>query len=103
MVTNSFDAEQGQASGAWINVETKSGTNQLHGDLHESYTGNALSALNYFSAPNFRNPLNVFNQFGGSLGGPSKRISSSFSAIGSRPGKCKRPAAAIRRQSPSRD
>lgn len=73
VVTNSFDAEQGDASGAVINVQIKSGTNQFHGDVHELYTGNALSAENYFNAPGFRIPLNVFNQFGGSLGGPIKR------------------------------
>jgi carboxypeptidase family protein len=73
VVTNSFDAEQGQASGAWINVQTKSGTNQFHGDAHELYTGNSLSALNYFNPSTFRIPLNVFNQFGGSIGGPIKK------------------------------
>jgi hypothetical protein len=73
VVTNSFDAEQGDASGAVVNVQIKSGTNQLHGDAHELYTGNALSALNYFNSPSFRIPLNVFNQFGGSLGGPIKK------------------------------
>jgi hypothetical protein len=73
VVTNSFDAEQGDASGAVVNVQIKSGTNQFHGDAHELYTGNALSAENYFNAPGFRVPLNVFNQFGGSLGGPIKK------------------------------
>jgi Carboxypeptidase regulatory-like domain len=73
VVTNSFDAEQGDASGAVVNVQIKSGTNQFHGDAHELYTGNALSAENYFNAPGFRIPLNVFNQFGGSVGGPIKK------------------------------
>ncbi len=70
VVTNSFDAEQGMAGGAAVNVQIKSGTNQFHGDVHEFHTDNALSALNYFNAPNFRKPLNVFNQFGGAVGGP---------------------------------
>lgn len=73
VVTNSFDAEQGQTQGAWVNVQTKSGTNQFHGDAHELYTGNALSALNYFNPSTFRIPLNVFNQFGASFGGPIKK------------------------------
>lgn len=73
VVTNSFDAEEGNAAGAFVNVATKTGTNQFHGDLHELYTGNALSALNYFNPSNFRIPLNVFNQFGGALGGPIKK------------------------------
>jgi len=70
VTTNSFDAEQGMVGGAAVNVEIKSGTNKLHGQLHEFHTDNALSALNYFNPSTFRIPLNVFNQFGGSLGGP---------------------------------
>jgi hypothetical protein len=73
VATNSFDAEQGNAGGAWVNVQTKSGTNQYHGDVHELYTGNALSALNYFNPSTFRIPLNVFNQFGAAIGGPIKK------------------------------
>ena len=73
VVTNSFDAEQGNAGGAVINVQIRSGTNQFHGDVHELHTDNALINLNYFSAPNTRKPLNVFNQFGGAFGGPIKK------------------------------
>ncbi|PYX82912.1 MAG: hypothetical protein DMG70_12980 [Acidobacteria bacterium] len=73
VTTNSFDAEQGMVGGAAVNVEIKSGTNKLHGQLHEFHTDNALSALNYFNPSTFRIPLNVFNQFGGSLGGPIKK------------------------------
>jgi hypothetical protein len=73
VVTNSFDAELGNAGGAFVNVQIKSGTNQFHGDAHEFHTDNALSALNYFNPSNFRIPLNVFNQFGGAIGGPIKK------------------------------
>src|SRR5437660_6641911 len=69
VTTNSFDAEQGVVGGAAVNVQIKSGTNRMHAQLHEFHTDNALSALNYFNPPSFRIPLNVFNQFGGSLGG----------------------------------
>src|SRR5215472_451015 len=73
IVTNAFDAEQGNAGGAIVNVEIKSGTNQFHGDVHEFHTDNALSNLNYFQPSSLRKPLNVFNQFGGALGGPIRR------------------------------
>jgi hypothetical protein len=73
IVTNSYDAEQGQSGGAAINVVTKSGTNSFHGDAHWLHTDDRLSALNYFTAPNFKRPLNIFNQFGGAVGGPIKR------------------------------
>jgi len=73
VVTNSFDAEQGMAGGAAVNVRIRSGSNQFHGDAHEFHTDNDLAALNYFNPPTFRNPLNVFNQFGGAVGGPIKK------------------------------
>ncbi|HKF50524.1 MAG TPA: TonB-dependent receptor [Terracidiphilus sp.] len=73
VATNSFDAEQGMVNGAVVNVQIKTGTNQFHGDLHEFHTDNALKNLNYFNPPGFRRPLNIFNQFGGAVGGPIKR------------------------------
>jgi Carboxypeptidase regulatory-like domain/TonB dependent receptor-like, beta-barrel len=71
--TNSFDAEQGDAGGALINVQIKTGTNSFHGDAHELHTDKSLWALNYFNPPTFTKPENIFNQFGGSLGGPIKK------------------------------
>ncbi len=44
IVTNSFDAEQGFAGGAAINVQTKSGGNQMHGSLFEYNSNNHLKA-----------------------------------------------------------
>ena len=73
VVTNAFDAEQGNAGGAVVNVQIKSGTNQFHGDVHVLHTDNALTNLNYFQPSSLRKPLNVFNQFGGALGGPIKK------------------------------
>ena len=73
IATNSFDAEQGMANGAEVNVETKSGTNKFHGDAHEFHTDDQLKALSYFQLPTAKRPLLVFNQFGGAVGGPIKR------------------------------
>ncbi len=74
IVTNSFDAEQGMANGAEVNVTTKSGTNQFHGDAHEFHTDDRLTALDYFDNPaTYHRPLMVFNQYGGAIGGPIKR------------------------------
>ena len=72
VVTNSFDAEQGLAGGAAINVQIKSGTNQFHGSAFEYHTNNALSARPYnFTGGGVRdNPKLVYNQFGGTIGGP---------------------------------
>lgn len=73
VVTNSFDPEQGQAGGAVVNVQIKAGTNAFHGDLHELHTDKSLWGLNYFNPPTFKKPENIFNQFGGSIGGPIKK------------------------------
>ncbi|MEJ7607253.1 MAG: carboxypeptidase regulatory-like domain-containing protein [Bryobacteraceae bacterium] len=64
-----FDAEFAQAGGAVIQVETKSGTNELHGSLFHFLQNNIMNARNPFSEPNGPPPLR-WNQFGGSLGGP---------------------------------
>jgi hypothetical protein len=68
--TNAFDAEQGAAGGAAVNVTIKSGTNQLHGSVFERNTNNELAATNnYFVHPG-RLSKNIFNQYGFSIGGP---------------------------------
>jgi len=67
---NAFDAEQGAAGSAAINVTIKSGTNNLHGVLFERNTNNDLAAINnYFTHPG-RLAKNVFNQYGFAIGGP---------------------------------
>jgi outer membrane receptor protein involved in Fe transport len=73
VVTNSFDAEQGLAGGAAINVQIKSGTNEIHGSAFEYYNGNATKAKPFFLPQGQRNPKMVFNQFGGTIGGPIKK------------------------------
>ena len=79
IVSNSFDAEQGMAGGAAMNVTIKSGTNHFHGAGWEFLTNSALKARNYFYClysctgdPN-RAPKNVQNQFGAMFGGPIKK------------------------------
>ena len=69
ITTNSFDAEQGAAGGAAVNVTIKSGTNELHGVAFERNQNNAFTAVNYFS---HTQPLNknIFNQYGFAVGGP---------------------------------
>jgi hypothetical protein len=68
VATNSFDAEQGLAGGAVINVHTKSGTNMLHGPAFETYTGNQLLARAFFQPAGQRIPKLVYNEFGGTAG-----------------------------------
>ncbi len=68
-MTNAFNAEQGIAGGAAINLTIKSGTNNYHG------TGWIFNQNSYFKARNFfqttpQNPKNINNQFGANFGGP---------------------------------
>ncbi|MDQ6708187.1 MAG: TonB-dependent receptor, partial [Acidobacteriota bacterium] len=69
--SGNFDAEFAQAGGAVIQVETKSGTNGMHGSAFEFLQNNIFNARNPFSEPNGPPPLR-WNDFGGSFGGPIK-------------------------------
>ena len=73
VVTNSFDAEQGLAGGAAISVQTKSGTNDLHGSAFEYHTNQRLKAKQFFLPQGQSNPKLVYNQFGGTFGGPIRK------------------------------
>jgi hypothetical protein len=71
VVTNSFDAEQGLAGGAVINVQIKSGTNQLHGSAFEYHSDNHLKAWPWqVPSGQSQKPKLVYNQAGGTVGGP---------------------------------
>ncbi len=67
---NAYDAEQGMAGGAAVNVAIKTGTNQLHGSFFERNTNNDFSAVNNFFSHPGRLSKNIQNQFGFTLGGP---------------------------------
>jgi Carboxypeptidase regulatory-like domain len=74
VLTNTFDAEYGRNSGSVVNVVTKSGTNNFHGDVYEYFRNTVLNANTFFnkaggvSAPDFKQ-----NQFGGTFGGPIRK------------------------------
>jgi len=63
-------AEYGQALGGNVNLVTKSGSNSWHGSAFENFQADDLNARLQFLRTK---PNAVFNQFGGSLGGPIKR------------------------------
>jgi hypothetical protein len=72
LVTNAFNAEQGMAGGASVNVTVKTGTNQFHGSVWEYnqlFNTNARAYVNTASVQ-AQVPKNIFNQFGFSIGGP---------------------------------
>ena len=82
VVTNSFNAEQGFASGAAVSVTTKSGTNTFHGAAWEYNMISALQAKSPFFAATTLNkgeiPKYILNQFGANYGGPIKKNKAFF-------------------------
>lgn len=77
MLTNSYGPEYGQASGAIINIATRSGSNDWHGSAFYSGRNDALAAYTYFAkrnvgtgAPNNGKDKLRRNDWGYSIGGP---------------------------------
>ncbi|HXE13521.1 MAG TPA: carboxypeptidase-like regulatory domain-containing protein, partial [Bryobacteraceae bacterium] len=71
IMTNGYNAEYGRAAGGVIDVNIKSGTNQLHGVLFEILQNDKLNA-NRWENNLAGKPRNIFkqNQFGGAAGAP---------------------------------
>jgi len=71
MEVSPYDAAFGHTSGATVNISTKSGTNDLHGDLRYWFRNSALDAPNWFENRNGTKPA-VYqdNRYGVSAGGP---------------------------------
>ncbi|HVG27186.1 MAG TPA: carboxypeptidase-like regulatory domain-containing protein [Acidobacteriaceae bacterium] len=78
---STFSAEYGRSSGSIVNVATRSGTNQFHGEVFDYFRNDALDARNYFNRDfNVTTglPLGITgkkaplkrNNFGVALGGP---------------------------------
>ena len=70
METSNYSAEIGRGHGAVINATTKSGTNEIHGDLWEYVRNTKLDALVWTQAPGSNPAVFHMNQFGATLGGP---------------------------------
>jgi hypothetical protein len=74
VLTNTFDAEYGRNSGSVVNVVTKSGTNNFHGNLYEFFRNTVLNSDGYClaeaSGVPCEEPKSNQNQFGGTFGGP---------------------------------
>ena len=67
---STFSAEYGRNSGAIVNIATRSGANQFHGEAFEFIRNEAFDARNFFdqTKPPFKR-----NQFGAALGGPIRK------------------------------
>ncbi len=71
VMTNGYNAEYGRGAGGVINVNLKSGSNEIHGALFNYLQNDKLNANRWERnfAGQGRGPLKQ-NQFGGAIGGP---------------------------------
>src|SRR6185295_1538394 len=73
VVSNNFSAQYGRNSGAVVNIVTKSGGNEFHGDLFEYHQDafhlNSLTNLERRNGQT-RPSRSLYNAFGGTAGGP---------------------------------
>ena len=70
VVTSSFDADQGMAGAAAVNVQVKSGTNNFRGSAFEYAVDARMRARNYFLPAGRDKGTSSVHVFGGTLGGP---------------------------------
>lgn len=67
---SNYKAELGRSGGGYVQMTTKSGTNQVHGSVYEFLRNDSFDARNFFASSK---PVLRYNQFGGSLGGPVRK------------------------------
>jgi hypothetical protein len=75
---NNYSAQYGRNSSVLTQINTKSGTNEIHGSLFEYHTDNKLTARNVFqNTPDPITgrivPVSRRNEFGGSIGMPIRK------------------------------
>lgn len=75
VTTSSYNAEFGNAAGGVIEVQTKAGSNNIHGDAFEFFRPNFLTAKTTLPGVDTPQPNSVLKQhnFGGTLGGPIRK------------------------------
>ncbi len=71
IITNGYAAEYGRASGGVVNIITRSGSNDFHGDVFGYLRNRNFQAVNPFSTVS--NPAYTRVQAGAAFGGPIKK------------------------------
>ena len=71
IITNNYAAEYGRAAGGVVNIITRSGSNQFHGDVFGYLRNRNFQAVNPFST--VPNPAYTRVQAGAAFGGPIKK------------------------------
>ena len=75
---STFNAEYGFKSGAIVNMATRSGTNQWHGEMYEYLRNSDMDARNFGNPSGVTQAAFHRNQFGGDGGGPIKKDKAFF-------------------------
>ncbi len=75
---STYSAEFGRNSGAIVNIATRSGENNFHGEVFEFIRNNALDARNFFNPVGQTMSPFKRNQFGAAFGGPIKKDKTFF-------------------------
>jgi hypothetical protein len=71
VVTHNATAEFGRNSGANIALASRSGTNEIHGNVYEYFRNPVLNANDWFNnLQRLEKPIYKVNQFGADVGGP---------------------------------
>jgi hypothetical protein len=71
--TSTYSAEYGRSPGGQISLQTRSGTDEVHGNLFDYFRNDALDANNWFNdhtSPVTPKTAERQNDFGGTFGGP---------------------------------
>jgi hypothetical protein len=76
IITNSYAAEYGRAAGGVVNIITRSGANDFHGDIYGYLRNRNFQAVNPFSTT--PNPAYTRVQAGAAFGGPIKKDKTYF-------------------------
>jgi hypothetical protein len=83
---STYSAEYGRNSGAIVNIATRSGSNDFHGELFNFFRNSAMDARNFFNpvltSAGLPNPQATFkrNNFGAAFGGPIRKDRAHFFA-----------------------
>jgi hypothetical protein len=77
ITSQNYDAEFGQATAGVVSIQTRSGTNELHGSAFEFYQTDRFQARNPFTQPDRADPITgrvlpetTRHNFGAAVGGP---------------------------------
>ncbi|MFZ1156259.1 MAG: carboxypeptidase regulatory-like domain-containing protein [Candidatus Sulfotelmatobacter sp.] len=81
VVTNAYGGQYGQQAGAQVNLVSKGGTNNYHGNVEYQWNGRVLNANDWFNTaqnPQVARPFSNNNQWAASFGGPIKKDKTFF-------------------------